>query len=187
MAKVRLKTTKGDIVFELDEEKAPISSRNVLEYVKAGHYEGTVFHRVIDGFVVQGGGYDEELQKKPTRPPIKNEAANGLKNLRGTVAMARTPDLESATSQFYINLVDNEFLDHRDDTPEGYGYAVFGKVVEGMDVVDKIRAVATGASGPFAKDCPQETIKIESATIEDDNADQAADEAADEAAPAKEN
>ncbi|MCB0545900.1 MAG: peptidylprolyl isomerase, partial [Saprospiraceae bacterium] len=123
--KVKLETTLGDIVMELDEEKAPVSCKNVLEYVDAGHYAGTVFHRVINGFMIQGGGYDETLQKKPTKPAIKNEATNGLKNVRGSVAMARTPDIDSATSQFFINVVDNDFLDHRDETPEGYGYAVF--------------------------------------------------------------
>jgi peptidyl-prolyl cis-trans isomerase B (cyclophilin B) len=168
MAKVQFNTTMGEIVVELDEEKAPLSTRNVLDYAKAGHYHGTVFHRVIDGFMVQGGGYDEDLKKKPTQRPVKNEAPNGLKNVRGAFAMARTPEIDSATSQFFINVVDNPFLDHKDETPEGYGYAVVGKVVAGMDVVDKIRAVETGPKGSFAKDCPQEAIKIESAVVLED-------------------
>ena len=168
MAKVKFNTSMGEIVVELDEKAAPISSKNVLEYAKDRHYDGTVFHRVIDGFMIQGGGYDEELKKRPTRPPIKNEAANGLKNVRGSFAIARTPDLDSATSQFFINVVDNPFLDHRDDTPEGYGYAVAGNVVEGMAVVDKIKEVPTGAKGSFQKDCPLETIKIETAVIVED-------------------
>jgi peptidyl-prolyl cis-trans isomerase B (cyclophilin B) len=168
MPKVKFTTTMGDIVIELDEEKAPISTKNVLDYVNDKHYEGTVFHRVINGFMIQGGGYDESLKKKPTKPPIENEAKNGLKNVRGAVAMARTPEISSATSQFYINVVDNPFLDHKDETPEGFGYAVFGKVDEGMDIVDKIKEVETGSKGPFAKDCPLEVIKIEAATVVDE-------------------
>ncbi|MCB9555164.1 MAG: peptidyl-prolyl cis-trans isomerase [Deltaproteobacteria bacterium] len=165
MPKIVLETTKGKITLELDAEKAPISTQNVLDYVNAQHYDGTVFHRVIDGFMIQGGGYDEELKKRPTRAPIKNEANNGLKNVRGSVAMARTPDPDSATSQFFINVVDNAFLDFKDETPEGWGYCVFGHVIEGMDVVDAIKAVETGAHGPFSKDCPQEPVRIESASV----------------------
>jgi peptidyl-prolyl cis-trans isomerase B (cyclophilin B) len=163
MAKVMLHTTLGDITIELDEEKAPVSTKNFLEYVDAKHYDGTLFHRVINGFMIQGGGYDTECKKKPTRPPISNEADNGLKNERGSVAMARTSDVSSATSQFFINVVDNPFLDHREKTPEGYGYAVVGKVVEGMDIVDKIKEVPTGPKGSFTKDCPLTDVLIISA------------------------
>ncbi len=164
MTKVTLETTMGQITFELDEEKAPKSVQNFLEYVDSKHYEGTVFHRVIDGFMIQGGGYDRELKKKPTRPGVEIEADNGLPNVRGSVAMARSSDPNSATAQFFINVVDNPFLDHKDKTPEGWGYAVFGKVVEGMDVVDKIKAVPTGARGSFTKDCPLEDVVILSVT-----------------------
>ena len=163
MAKVRLHTTLGDITIELNEEKSPLSTKNFLEYVEAKHYDGTLFHRVINGFMIQGGGYDTEYKKKPTRPPIANEADNGLKNERGSVAMARTSDVSSATSQFFINVVDNPFLDHKEKTPEGYGYAVVGKVLEGMDVVDKIKETPTGAKGSFAKDCPLTDVLIISA------------------------
>ncbi|MCC6746132.1 MAG: peptidylprolyl isomerase [Deltaproteobacteria bacterium] len=165
MPKVRFSTTMGDIVVQLDEEKAPLSVKNMLEYVEAKHYDGTVFHRVIDGFMIQGGGYDVELKKRPTRSPVENEGHNGLKNKRGSVAMARTPDVNSATSQFFVNVVDNDFLDHKDTTQEGYGYAVIGEVVEGMDVVDRIKAVPTGAKGSFSKDCPLEPVIIQSATV----------------------
>jgi peptidyl-prolyl cis-trans isomerase B (cyclophilin B) len=166
MTKVTLETTLGKIVLELNEEKAPKSVKNFLEYLDAKHYEGTVFHRVIDGFMIQGGGYDGELKKKPTRPAVEIEADNGLLNDRGTVAMARSSDPNSATAQFFINVVDNAFLNFKDKTPEGWGYAVFGTVVEGMDVVDKIKAVPTGAKGSFTKDCPLENVVIESATRE---------------------
>ena len=165
MATVLLSTPLGDITLELDEENAPVSTKNFLEYVASGHYVGTVFHRVIDGFMVQGGGYDENLEKKKTLDPITNEAANGLKNDRGTVAMARTMELNSATAQFFVNVVNNDFLNHRAPTPEGYGYAVFGKVADGMDVVDKIKAVKTGSKGPFQKDCPQEHVVITGAKV----------------------
>lgn len=165
MKKVKFTTTLGEIVLELNDEKAPISTQNMIEYAEAGHYAGTVFHRVIDGFMIQGGGYDGDLKKKPTRPPIENEATNGLSNERGTVAMARTPEIKSATSQFFVNVVDNSFLDHKDDTPENYGYAVVGRVVEGLDIVDKIKNVETGEKGPFAKDCPLEDVVIESAEV----------------------
>ncbi|MFH1130678.1 MAG: peptidylprolyl isomerase [Pseudomonadota bacterium] len=163
--KVLLSTTLGDITLELDEEKAPISTKNFLGYVEEGHYSDTVFHRVIDGFMIQGGGYDKNLKKKPTRPPIKNEASNGLKNKRGTIAMARTPEIDSASSQFFINVVDNAFLDHRDNSSAGFGYAVLGQVVEGMDVVDAIKSVKTGRKGAFDKDCPLDDIEITSAKI----------------------
>ena len=164
MARVLLKTSEGEITLELDQEHAPISTENFLRYVEEGHYAGTVFHRVIDGFMIQGGGYDGSLDKRPTRPPIQNEASNGLLNQRGTVAMARTSEVNSATAQFFINVSDNKFLDHRDTSPQGYGYAVFGRVVDGMDVVDRIKGVPTGAKGPFAKDCPQTNVVIESAS-----------------------
>lgn len=165
MRKVKFVTTVGEIVLELDDEKAPVSTQNMVDYIEAGHYEGLLFHRVIDGFMVQGGGYDKELEKREPRDPIENEAHNGLKNERGTVAMARGPELNSATSQFYINVVDNPFLDHKDDSENGYGYAVFGTVTEGMDVVDKIKGVKTGARGKFDKDVPLEDIEIDKAEV----------------------
>jgi peptidyl-prolyl cis-trans isomerase A (cyclophilin A) len=157
--KIMIKTSLGDIEVELDEAKAPLSTANFLQYVRDQHYHGTVFHRVIPGFMVQGGGFDKSFNQKPTRDPIKNEAENGLKNLRGTLAMARTGVVDSATSQFFINLKDNSFLDHggRD-----FGYAVFGKVTGGMDVVDEIAQTPTGSKGPFSKDCPQTDVVIES-------------------------
>lgn len=167
MRKVKFTTTLGEIVLELDDEKAPISTQNMIEYIESGHYDGLLFHRIIDGFMVQGGGYDHELKKRKGRSPIENEAKNGLKNVKGAVAMARTPDIGSATSQFFINVVDNPFLDHKDETPEGYGYAVFGKVIEGEETVDKIRQAKTGAKGPFSKDCPVEDIVIEKAEVLD--------------------
>ncbi len=164
--RVRLHTNLGDIVLELDREKAPKTVDNFLTYVREGFYDGTVFHRVIDGFMIQGGGFTQDLQKKPTHAPIENEADNGLRNRRGTIAMARTSDPHSATAQFFINVADNSFLDFRDKTPRAYGYAVFGRVVEGMDVVDKIRRTPTGAGGPFRKDVPRSPVIIEKATIE---------------------
>ena len=138
---VLLETSAGNITIELDAEKAPLSAQNFIDYVKAGHYDNTVFHRVIRGFMVQGGGFEPGMKQKKTKAQIKNEATNGLKNLRGTLAMARTNVVDSASSQFFINLVDNGFLDHAG--PSNYGYAVFGKVTTGMDVIDKIAAVAT--------------------------------------------
>jgi len=156
---VLIKTSKGDIKVKLFEEEAPISAKNFLQYVEDGHYNGTIFHRVIKGFMVQGGGFTEDFQQKPTKAPIKNEADNGLKNKRGTLAMARTQVIDSATSQFFINVVDNHFLDHKAKSPSGYGYCVFGEVVEGMDVVDQIRDVQTGRRGPHG-DVPVEAIKI---------------------------
>ena len=164
--KVALRTTMGDIVIELYPDKAPKSVENFLQYVRDKHYDGTVFHRVIDGFMVQGGGFTAELTQKPTRAPIANEANNGLSNTRGTVAMARTNDPNSATSQFFINLVDNSRLDHV--SPENgftWGYAVFGKVVEGMEVVDRIKAVETAPQGPLPKDVPKTPIVINSAEV----------------------
>ena len=151
----------GTFVIQLDGAKAPKSVENFLAYVDAKHYDGTIFHRVIPTFMVQGGGYDASYEKRPTRPAVENEADNGLKNTRGTVAMARTGDPHSATAQFFVNVVDNKFLDHTAKEQTGWGYAVFGKVTEGMDVVDQIKAVATGSAGPFTKDAPQQVVTIE--------------------------
>jgi peptidyl-prolyl cis-trans isomerase B (cyclophilin B) len=159
---VEVVTNHGAFVIELDPARAPKSVENFLAYVDAKHYDGTIFHRVISTFMIQGGGFDQRLEKKPTRAPIQNEADNGLKNTRGTVAMARTSDPHSATSQWFVNVVDNAFLDHQAKNERGWGYAVFGKVTSGMDVVDKIKSVRTGAAGPFAKDAPVETVVIES-------------------------
>ena len=153
-------TNQGTFVIQLDPAKAPKSVENFLAYVDAKHYDGTIFHRVIATFMIQGGGYDPQLEKKPTRAAVTNEADNGLKNLKGTVAMARTGDPHSATAQWFVNVVDNKFLDHTAKEGTGWGYAVFGKVTEGMDVVDKIKAVKTGASGPFSKDAPVDQVVI---------------------------
>lgn len=159
---VRLVTTMGSITIELDRERAPITVANFLEYVKAGHYEGTVFHRVIPGFMIQGGGFTADMVQKPTRDPIKNEADNGLSNVRGTIAMARTNEVHSATCQFFINLVDNTFLDHQG--PDRFGYAVFGKVVEGMDVVDAIAGVPTRDVG-MHRNVPVTPVVIQKAML----------------------
>jgi cyclophilin family peptidyl-prolyl cis-trans isomerase len=164
--RVLLRTSEGDITIELAADKAPKSVANFLDYVKLKHYDGTVFHRVIDNFMVQGGGFGPDLKLKPTRPPVQNEADNGLSNLRGTVAMARTNDPHSATSQFFINVVDNNRLDFvAKDNGFTWGYTVFGKVVEGMDVVDRIKATPTGPGGPFPRDVPVTPIVIQSAEI----------------------
>jgi peptidyl-prolyl cis-trans isomerase B (cyclophilin B) len=157
---VEVATNHGTFVIQLDPAKAPKSVENFLAYVDGKHYDGTIFHRVISTFMIQGGGYDQQLEKKPTRAPITNEADNGLKNKRGTVAMARTSDPHSATAQWFVNVVDNAFLDHSAKEGPGWGYAVFGKVTEGMDVVDKIKGVKTGASGPFSKDAPEDLVII---------------------------
>jgi len=162
--KVRLDTSMGEIVIELDAAKAPKSVANFIEYVKAGHYNGTIFHRVIPNFMIQGGGFDPEMNQKPTRAPIPLESKNGLTNLRGSVAMARTNVPDSATAQFFINLKDNAFLDSA-NTPDGTGYAVFGKVVSGMDVVDKIWAVPTGNKGPH-QNVPVTPVIIRKASVE---------------------
>jgi len=162
--RVAFETTLGRFVIELDAAKAPKSAENFLAYAKEGFYDGTVFHRVIAGFMVQGGGFTADMQQKPVKAPIVNEADNGLKNKRGTLAMARTQDPNSATAQFFVNLVDNAFLDHTGKNVRGWGYAVFGRVVEGMDVVDKIAAVKTGTRGPYA-DVPNETVTVTKATI----------------------
>jgi peptidyl-prolyl cis-trans isomerase B (cyclophilin B) len=164
--RVRINTTMGDIVLELDREKAPKSVANFIKYVQEGFYDGTIFHRVIDGFMVQGGGFTQDFQKKAANAPVENEANNGLKNLNGTVAMARTSDPHSATAQFFINVANNGFLDHRSPTPRGWGYAVFGKVVEGMDVVDNIRRTATGPGGPFRKDVPRTPVVMEKVSLD---------------------
>lgn len=147
LIRVKVFTTMGDFIVELDPQHAPITVKNFLRYVDRKFYDGTIFHRVIPGFVIQGGGFTVDMVQKPTDPPIRNEAKNGLKNKRGTIAMARTGDIDSATSQFFINLKDNDFLNYQDDTPRGYGYAVFGRVVDGMEVVDRIASVSTGVVG----------------------------------------
>lgn len=163
MQKVLIKTNKGDITIALDAAKAPLTVANFLQYVDDGFYAGTIFHRVIDGFMIQGGGFTRDMVQKPTRSPVKNEAANGLKNKRGTIAMARTSVVDSATAQFFINVVDNGFLDFRSPTPQGFGYCVFGEVVDGMDAVDAIRTVKTGRSG-YMTDVPVEPVEIISVT-----------------------
>ena len=165
MKKAIVETSMGTITLELNEEKAPLTVANFAEYAKAGHYDGTVFHRVIDGFMIQGGGFTKEMNQKPTRGPIRNEAQNGLKNARGTIAMARTNVVDSATSQFFINLVDNGFLDFRDPTPQGYGYAVFGKVTDGLDVVDAIAKVSTGDCG-YYQNVPEKPVVITRVTVD---------------------
>lgn len=166
---VQLNTSLGPITLELADKQAPKSVGNFLAYVRAGFYDGTIFHRVIDGFMIQGGGFTTDFQQKPTRASIANEANNGLKNRRGTVAMARTSDPNSATAQFFINVKDNSFLDYRGPTPQGWGYAVFGKVVDGMEVVDKIRQTPTGSGGPGSRfsDVPVTPVVIESAIVLD--------------------
>jgi len=160
--KVILDTPKGQVTIELYPEKAPDTVKNFLAYVDAGFYSGTIFHRVIPGFMIQGGGFSSDMQQKPTRPPIKIESDNGLKNERGTIAMARTQDPNSATAQFFINSVDNTFLNFKAKTVQGWGYAVFGKVVQGMEVVDEISKVKTGAKGGH-RDVPVEPIVITTA------------------------
>jgi cyclophilin family peptidyl-prolyl cis-trans isomerase len=158
---VEVATNHGTFVITLDPAKAPKSVANFLSYVDAKHYDGTVFHRVIPTFMVQGGGFDQQLEKKPVRAPVHNEADNGLRNLAGTVAMARTSDPHSATAQFFVNVADNASLDHQAKADRGWGYAVFGRVTEGMDVVDKIKLVKTGALGPFSQDAPVEAVVIQ--------------------------
>ena len=161
---INLHTNHGLITIELDEAKAPKSAANFIEYVKKGHYDGTVFHRVINGFMVQGGGFEPGMRQKPTAEPVANEADNGLKNAKYTVAMARTNDPHSATAQFFINVADNEFLNHSAPTSSGWGYCVFGKVTGGIDVVDKIKAVKTGRSGGH-QDVPVDDVVIERAEV----------------------
>lgn len=157
-ALVRVHTNMGSFVIQLETERAPLTTRNFLEYVRSGHYAGTIFHRVITGFIAQGGGYDENLVEKPTRESIPNESGNGLSNRRGTVGLARTGDPHSGNSQFYVNLADNASLDPQ---PSRWGYAVFGRIIEGMSVIDTIGAVATGERGQFDSDVPLKPIVIE--------------------------
>ena len=161
---IKLTTNHGVIALELNAEKAPKTVANFLAYVEAGHYDNTVFHRVIKNFMIQGGGFEPNMNQKPCKTPVENEAAKGLKNKRGTIAMARTNDPHSATAQFFINTVDNDFLDYKSSSGQGWGYCVFGEVVEGLDVVDKIRAVKTGNKG-FHQDVPVEDVIIEKAEI----------------------
>jgi len=164
--KVNLSTNFGDIIVELNEEKAPKTVANFLQYVESGHYNDTIFHRVIDGFMIQGGGFDADMNQKATQDPIQNEANNGLKNTKGTLAMARTSDPHSATAQFFINVTDNGFLNFSAETDQGWGYAVFAEVVDGNDVVDKIKATTTGSHG-MHKDVPVDPVIIEEASIID--------------------
>jgi peptidyl-prolyl cis-trans isomerase B (cyclophilin B) len=159
---VKMDTSAGTLRIELDDEKAPLSTANFLAYVHKGHYDGTVFHRVIKGFMIQGGGFEPGMKQKPTDAPIRNEASNGLKNKRHTLAMARTSDPHSASAQFFVNTVDNDFLDFRAENAQGWGYAVFGRVVEGAEVLDKIENVRTGRKG-FHDDVPLEDVRIERA------------------------
>ena len=154
----------GTITLALDDEKAPETVENFVRYAKDGHYDGTIFHRVIDGFMIQGGGFTKDMNQKETRAPIRNEAMNGLRNRRGTIAMARTAVVDSATSQFFINLVDNDFLDFRSPTPQDFGYAVFGSVTDGLEVVDQIAKVKTGFAGPH-QNVPEEAIVIKKVTV----------------------
>lgn len=162
---VLMKTSMGDIKIELDTKNAPLTSENFKKYVEDGFFDGTIFHRVINGFMIQGGGFDADMNQKPTMDPIKNEANNGLKNETGTLAMARTNDPHSATGQFFINVADNAFLNHTGENSQGWGYAVFGKVTDGMDVVNQIKSVKTGSNG-YHQDVPEEPITIDSVVIE---------------------
>ena len=161
---VKLTTNHGDIVLELDAEKAPETVKNFLAYVEAGHYDNTIFHRVINGFMIQGGGFEPGMKQKATQAPVKNEANNGLKNEAGTIAMARTQDPHSATAQFFINVADNDFLNFKAENIQGWGYCVFGRVTEGMDVVNAIKGVKTGSSG-FHQDVPKEDVVIQRAEV----------------------
>jgi cyclophilin family peptidyl-prolyl cis-trans isomerase len=158
---ITIQTSEGTIKADLDEEKAPITVENFMRYVDDGHYDGTIFHRVIPSFMIQGGGFSADMKQKPVKAPIRNEAGNGLTNDRGTLAMARTSVVDSATSQFFINTADNAFLNHRGETPDAFGYAVFGKVVEGMDVVDRIEKLPTGRAGHH-DDVPVKPVVIQS-------------------------
>ena len=163
--RVKLETSEGNIVLELDITRAPLSVLNFMKYVRSGFYDGTIFHRVIKNFMIQGGGFTPEMERKQPNAPILNEADNGLKNVRGTIAMARTSDPHSATAQFFINVTDNPFLNHTAKTPRGWGYTVFGRVIKGMHVVDKIRNQRTGANGPFRSDVPLKMVLINKATV----------------------
>ena len=162
---VEIKTNMGTITLELYPDKAPKTVENFLQYVKDGHFKGTIFHRVINGFMIQGGGFTTDFVQKKTRPPVQNEANNGLKNDVGTIAMARTSDPQSATAQFFINHKNNDFLNYTGPTPQGWGYTVFGKVIKGVDVVNKIAALETGPTGPFQSDVPRKPVVIEDAKI----------------------
>ena len=164
MTRVLIKTLLGDMTLELDADKAPATVANFVEYAQSGHYDGTIFHRVINNFMVQGGGFDTDMRQKGTNAPIQNEANNGLKNDRGTIAMARTMDPHSATAQFFINVSDNDFLNFSGENMQGWGYAVFGRVVEGEDVLDRIRVVPTGSQAGH-QDVPTDPIVIESVTV----------------------
>lgn len=164
MSKVKLTTNHGDIVLQLNAEKAPDTTANFVKYVESGHYDGTIFHRVISNFMIQGGGFDENFEQKKTEAPIKNEANNGLKNAKYSVAMARTMDPHSASAQFFINVADNDFLNHSAQTTQGWGYAVFGEVIEGQDVVDKIKGVTTTSKSGH-QDVPKDNVVIEKAEI----------------------
>ena len=161
---VTFETTHGSFAVALEPDSAPKTVENFLTYVRDGHYDGTIFHRIIAGFMIQGGGYDERYQQRPTRAPIENEAPGAPGNDRGTIAMARTADPHSATAQFFINVVDNDFLNHRGKNPQGWGYAAFGRVVDGMETVDRIAALQTGPGGPFPSDVPKEAVVIEKVT-----------------------
>jgi cyclophilin family peptidyl-prolyl cis-trans isomerase len=160
-----MSTSKGDIRIQLDSHNAPVTTQNFIDYVNDGHYDGLIFHRVIPGFMIQGGGMDAQMKEKKTKAPIKNEAANGLKNNLGAIAMARTNVVDSATSQFFINVKDNEFLNHRSTSPAEFGYAVFGQVIEGLDIVQAIEKVKTGSRGHH-DDVPVEAVVINSAKLE---------------------
>jgi cyclophilin family peptidyl-prolyl cis-trans isomerase len=162
---VTLSTSMGDIRIELNTEKAPVTTKNFLDYVNEGYFDGLIFHRVIPGFMIQGGGFDSAMSQKKTKSPIKNEAANGLKNVVGSIAMARTNVVDSATAQFFINVKDNDFLNHKNTSPDGYGYAVFGQVIEGMDVVHSIEKVKTGSRG-MHQDVPADAVVIHSVKVE---------------------
>lgn len=164
LPKVVLQTSMGEIALELDSERAPRTVENFLGYVDNGFYNGTLFHRVIEGFMIQGGGYDTSYTRKPTSAPIRNEADNGLRNTRYTISMARTSDPHSATAQFFINTVDNRNLDYTSSTVRGWGYAVFGRVIDGFDTVDRISETVTGRNGPFSRDAPKQAILIENAS-----------------------
>jgi len=162
---VTMSTNMGDIRIELNSDKAPITTKNFLAYVNDGHFDGLIFHRVIPGFMIQGGGFDSKMSQRPTKSPIKNEAHNGLKNVKGSIAMARTDVVDSATAQFFINVKDNDFLDHKNTSPGGYGYAVFGEVIEGMDIVHTIEKVKTGNRG-MHQDVPVEAVVITSVKVD---------------------
>lgn len=164
-SKMLIQTSMGDITIELDREHAPKTVENFVNYISKGFFDGTVFHRVIPNFMIQGGGFTEDLKQKATDAPIQNEANNGLKNKRGTIAMARTSDPHSATAQFFINTVDNDFLNHTSPTGSGWGYTVFGKVTQGLDVVDAIGKVSTGSSGMFSSDVPKTPVVIKKITL----------------------